>query len=78
MSRITVTNLIGCSPAFEEAVELIRHIAETDAPVLLEGETGTGKEVAARAIHYSGRRQDRAFVAARVGNTRWVVVMVTS
>jgi transcriptional regulator with GAF, ATPase, and Fis domain len=67
MSKITVANLIGCSPAFEEAVELIRHIAETDAPVLIEGETGTGKEVAARAIHYSGRRQDRAFVAVNCG-----------
>ena len=67
MSKITVTNLIGCSPAFAEAIELIRHIAETDAPVLLEGETGTGKEVAARAIHYSGRRQDRAFVAVNCG-----------
>ena len=60
-------NLIGCSPAFQEAVELIRHIAETDAPVLIEGETGTGKEVAARAIHYSGSRQDRAFVAVNCG-----------
>ena len=67
MSKITVANLIGCSPAFEEAIELIRHIAETDAPVLVEGETGTGKEVAARAIHYSGRRQDRAFVAVNCG-----------
>ena len=67
MSRITVANLIGCSPAFQEAVELIRHIAETDAPVLIEGETGTGKEVAARAIHYSGSRQARAFVAVNCG-----------
>jgi len=67
MSKITVANLIGCSPAFQEAVELIRHIAETDAPVLIEGETGTGKEVAARAIHYSGTRQDRAFVAVNCG-----------
>jgi two-component system, NtrC family, response regulator GlrR len=67
MSRVTISSLIGCSPAFQEAVHLIRHIAETDAPVLVEGETGTGKEVAARAIHYSGARQDRPFVAVNCG-----------
>ena len=67
MGRVTIANLIGCSQAFQDAVSLIRHIAETDAPVLIEGETGTGKEVAARAIHYSGSRQDRAFVAVNCG-----------
>jgi len=67
MSKVTISNLIGCSPAFQDAVQLIRHIAETDAPVLVEGETGTGKEVAARAIHYSGARQDRPFVAVNCG-----------
>jgi two-component system response regulator GlrR len=67
MSRVTINSLVGCSPAFQDAVHLIRHIAETDAPVLVEGETGTGKEVAARAIHYSGARQDRPFVAVNCG-----------
>ena len=67
MSRVTVSNLIGCSTVFQEAVDLIRSIAETDAPVLIEGETGTGKEVAARAIHYSGARQDHPFVAVNCG-----------
>ncbi|HEU4893359.1 MAG TPA: sigma-54 dependent transcriptional regulator [Vicinamibacterales bacterium] len=67
MSRVTVSNLVGCSPAFREAVDLVRHIAETDAPVLIEGETGTGKEVAARAIHYSGARQEHPFVAVNCG-----------
>src|SRR5215510_10654709 len=67
MGRVTVANLIGCSQAFQATIDLIRHIAETDAPVLIEGETGTGKEVAARAIHYSGSRQDRPFVAVNCG-----------
>ena len=67
MSKITVNNLVGCSAAFQETVDLIRHIAQTDAPVLIEGETGTGKEVAARAIHYSGARQDHPFVAVNCG-----------
>jgi two-component system, NtrC family, response regulator GlrR len=67
MSKVSIANLVGCSPAFQDAVHLIRHIAETDAPVLIEGETGTGKEVAARAIHYSGARQDRPFVPVNCG-----------
>ena len=67
MSRVTIRNLIGCSPVFQETVRLIEHMAETDAPVLMEGETGTGKEVAARAIHYAGARQDHPFVAVNCG-----------
>ena len=67
MSKAAINNLIGCSTTFREAVDLIHHIAQTDAPVLVEGETGTGKEVAARAIHYSGARQDRPFVAVNCG-----------
>ncbi len=67
MARVTTSHLIGASPAFLDAVRLVRHIADTDAPVLIEGETGTGKEVAARAIHYSGARQDRPFVPVNCG-----------
>ena len=67
MTRVTVANLIGRSAAFQDAVRLIQRIALTDAPVLIEGETGTGKEVAARAIHYSGSRRDRPFVPVNCG-----------
>ncbi len=67
MSRVTVANLIGQSPVFLETVRLIQRIAATDAPVLIEGETGTGKEVAARAIHYAGIRRDRPFVPVNCG-----------
>jgi DNA-binding NtrC family response regulator len=67
MTRVTVANLIGRSAAFQEAVRLVQRIAQTDAPVLIEGETGTGKEVAARAIHYSGVRRDRPFVPVNCG-----------
>jgi transcriptional regulator with GAF, ATPase, and Fis domain len=59
--------LIGRSPAFVAAKRLISRIAACDAPVVIEGETGTGKELAARAIHYQGARQNRAFVPVNCG-----------
>jgi two-component system, NtrC family, response regulator GlrR len=59
--------LIGTSPAFREAVALIDRIARYDVPVVIEGETGTGKELAARAIHYGSDRRDRAFVPVNCG-----------
>lgn len=67
MGHTAYPNLVGRSQAFLEAVQLIERVAKTDAPVLIEGETGTGKEVAARAIHYAGPRRDRAFVPVNCG-----------
>ena len=55
-------NLKGQSAKMRQVVEMLRQVAETDASVLLYGETGTGKEMAARAIHYNGPRKDRPFV----------------
>lgn len=57
------TDIIGQSPAIREAVRLAEKIAPTDANVLLLGETGTGKEVFANAIHAGSRRAGKAFVA---------------
>lgn len=50
-----------------EMARLILKIGECDAPVLIEGETGTGKELAARAIHYLGSRRDLPFIAVNCG-----------
>jgi DNA-binding NtrC family response regulator len=60
-------SLVGNSPVFLEAVRLIRKIAACDATVLIQGETGTGKELAARAIHYLGSRKNAPFVAVNCG-----------
>ena len=54
--------VLGNSPAIIEAKELAKKVAKTDATVLLLGETGTGKEVFAEAIHYESLRKDRPFV----------------
>ena len=60
-------NLIGRSEKFLHALHLIKRIARCDAPVIIEGETGTGKEVAARAIHYLSARRDHPFVPINCG-----------
>ncbi|MGH8763844.1 MAG: sigma 54-interacting transcriptional regulator [Nitrosospira sp.] len=59
--------LLGNSSAFSRMLRLIDKLAKVQAPVLIEGETGTGKEMAARAIHYRGTRRDQAFVPINCG-----------
>jgi DNA-binding NtrC family response regulator len=66
-SMVGVRVMIGQSHAFLQAVRLIEKIARYDAPVLIEGETGTGKELAARAVHYGGARKDRPFIPVNCG-----------
>ncbi len=57
-----LAGLVGASPAIEQVRQLVRTAARTEAHVLIEGETGTGKEVVARAVHALGRRASRPFV----------------
>ncbi|SDH22740.1 two-component system, response regulator AauR [Pseudomonas flavescens] len=59
--------LIGRSPAMQQLRELIANVADTSANVLIEGETGTGKELVARCLHDFSRRQSKAFVALNCG-----------
>jgi transcriptional regulator with GAF, ATPase, and Fis domain len=54
--------LIGNSPALEEVLEQVERVAPTDSTVLIQGETGTGKELIARAIHNISSRCGRSFV----------------
>jgi Nif-specific regulatory protein len=56
-------NPIGCSSAMRQVTERIARIATTDATILIRGETGTGKELAARAIHQNSARASRPFEA---------------
>ena len=56
-------SILGESKVLKDAVSLAQKVSGTDVPVLLTGETGTGKEVFAQAIHYSSKRARQNFVA---------------
>lgn len=60
-------NLIGTSEQFQKVLAQLNKLATLDATVLLSGETGTGKELAARAIHYMSARSDKPFVPVNCG-----------
>jgi len=62
-TKFSFEGIIGTSKSIQEAIELARKVAPIDTTVLLTGETGTGKEVFANAIHQSGNRKNKNFVA---------------
>jgi len=61
-SEMNFENIIGNSPPLKHVLELVETVATSDSTVLLLGETGTGKELIARAIHDRSRRKERTFV----------------
>lgn len=65
--RYTYQDIIGRSPPMQKLFSLIPRIAESTSTVVIEGETGTGKELFARAIHHLSPRKDGPFVAINCG-----------
>ncbi len=65
--RIAFTEIISSSPAMERTLRLARKAGETTIPVLIEGESGVGKELLARAIQSAGDRRGKPFVTVNCG-----------
>jgi DNA-binding NtrC family response regulator len=65
--QTTFESMVGGSPVMREVYRQIRKAAVTDIPVLLSGETGTGKDLAARAIHQLSKHSDGPYVPAHLG-----------
>lgn len=66
-ARFTFDSIIGSSPRFLEAVEIAQIASKNTASLLLCGETGTGKELFAHAVHNAGNRRERPFVTLNCG-----------
>src|SRR6266542_2061752 len=61
------TDMIGSGPAMERVFELVKKVAPANASVVITGQSGTGKEVVARAVHSLSARKDKPFVALSGG-----------
>jgi transcriptional regulator with GAF, ATPase, and Fis domain len=66
-STVHFENIIGKSPAIKKVLILVSKFSANDAPVLITGDTGTGKELIARAIHAASKRKDKPFVVKNCG-----------
>lgn len=60
-------NIVGKSASIKKVYDMIEAVAETDTTVLISGNSGTGKELVARALHYKSKRKNKPFVAVNCG-----------
>jgi two-component system, NtrC family, response regulator PilR len=67
LARPGEPQLLGVSPAIEQVRSMIEKLARSQAPIYITGDSGSGKELAARLIHGKGSRQERPFVAVNCG-----------
>jgi two-component system response regulator HupR/HoxA len=65
--RYRFDEIVGSSPQLMRTLDLVERVVTTETTVLIIGETGTGKELIARAIHYNGPRADKPFVSENCG-----------
>jgi Nif-specific regulatory protein len=61
-TQFSVHNMVGTSNAIKEVYKLIEQVADSNATVLIRGESGTGKDLAAHAIHYNSPRSEKPFI----------------
>ena len=61
--RFTLANVLTQDPRMRELFEELQSVADLDTTVLVHGETGVGKELLARSIHFSGKRREKPFIA---------------
>jgi Nif-specific regulatory protein len=66
-SRFGIQRIVGSSTGMRRVFDLLEKVMDTKASVLLQGETGTGKELIAKAIHFNGPLKDKPFVAENCG-----------
>jgi DNA-binding NtrC family response regulator len=66
-SRYGFDQLVGASETLQRVLERVERVADTDSTVLITGESGSGKELIARAIHFGSRRAERSFVTVNCG-----------
>jgi len=65
--RYKFSNIIGKSKAIQEIFRIIEKVAPTDSTILIRGQSGTGKELIARAIHHNSQRKEKKFIAVDCG-----------
>ncbi len=65
--KYSFPNIVGNHPKMLEIFEIIRRIAQTDTTVLIQGESGTGKDLIAKTIHYNSLRKDRPLITVNCG-----------